>query len=86
MTKQDKYHEIGQIIAGLMTVTVLFATSFFLAGWASFLLLFLLTGLAEFLSRHLFNNGFLHLLFPFAAFEKTKQRSAGMESDQDGER
>ena len=83
MTKQDKYQEIGPIIAGLMTVTMLFATSFFLAGWASFL--FLLTGLAEFLSRRLFQNGFLSLLFPFAAFQKPQKKRAGMESDQDGE-
>lgn len=85
MTKQDKYQEIGPIIAGLMTVTMLFATSFFLAGSVSFLFLFLLTGLAEFLSRHLFHNGFLSLLFPFAIFEKPQKRRAGMESDQDGE-
>ena len=85
MTKQDTYQEIGPIIAGLMTVTVLFTTSFFLAGWASSLLLFCLTGFAEFLSRRLFHNGFLSLLFPFAAFQKQQKKKAGMESDQDGE-
>jgi len=83
MKKQDTYREIGPIAAGVVMVTVLFASSFFLAGWASCLLLFFLLAVAEFMSRSVFNNGFLCLLFPFVTTPKPEEKSAGTKSDQD---
>ncbi|MEI7789432.1 MAG: hypothetical protein WCI23_12340 [Chlorobiaceae bacterium] len=85
ITVQKKFDKIGPVIAGVLMITVLFIASFFLTGWGSYLLLFFLIGLTEFLSRTFFKSGILAMIFPFAAFSNMMQSKDASSSHQDTE-